>query len=98
MKTEKQIAKEVIEMLQKYPGKYHGICLILIELGYTIGFSTGGIKGPLPKLYKYLSNRVNYNWNLGVSRRVKGNHDGWYWKPYQSTPRIKILKQVYKIK
>jgi len=93
--TERELAKQVIKELETSP--FHpGICSALGDITNSSNLST-----KLPKLYKHLSQRRNYYYN--VFDRFLGRKKGYYsmyylWKPYNHKPRIAILKKIYNIK
>ena len=100
MRSEKQLAKAIIEKLQDNPSGYAGVCVALkweVGFNYPVGLY---MECFLPKLHKYLSKRNNHSYfaDGSVDGRVLGNHPRYYWKPYHHTNRIKTLKKVYNIK
>jgi len=95
--TERELAKQVITKLET--DKYSGICVILLIMVDDWGGDY--LERHLPKLYKHLSKRRNFHYkneNDCIGRKMGIGEHYYLWKPYNSSPRIKILKQVYKIK
>jgi len=90
--AERQLAKQIIKELEENGEEFPGICSVI----------GGDMEDELPKLYKHLSNRLNYKYSPVSFRcigREKG-YGGWFFiaKPYYHTNRIKLLKKVYNIK
>lgn len=99
--TEIELAKQVIKELENKDKIFSGICIILHILIPSNHNVTNPLEKYLPKLYKHLSKRRNFHYLnfVGCIGRKMGVGEHYYlWKPYNSTPRIKILKQVYNIK
>lgn len=97
--AERQFAKQVIKTLEENGEDFPGICSVISYLSDDV---MDEICDKLPKLHKYLSNRLNYKYSPVGFRcigREKG-YGGWFFiaKPYYHTNRIKLLKKVYKIK
>jgi hypothetical protein len=95
--TERELAKQIIPKLKT--GNYSGICVLLLIM---VDDRDGDyLERHLPKLYKHLSKRRNFHYINGndcIGRKMGIGEHCYLWKPYNSAPRIKILKQVYNIK